>query len=147
MEQSLQSNGKSNLADDVDCLASSIISAYHNDVTIRPQARALAAYMLECKSMPLDQCLVLFSKDREKIYGIIDKLLRCESAFMDIEPRSLGIDLVSFTTAEIIQQSLDVKHYQKQKNYKCTGRKIPKIKPNILFNDNEYIWLRWLVLS
>lgn len=99
--------------------------------------------MIVCKSMSLDACLRLFTKNNLQVVNVFDKLLRSESDFMDIEPRSLGIDLVSFTTAEIIQQSLDVKHYQKNKNSKCMGRKIPKIKPNILFSDNEYIWLRW----
>lgn len=143
MESLRLSNTKSNTADDIDCLVSCIIDTCDRDVTIRPQARALAGYMLGCRSIPLNECLELFTKNRFKARDVFFKLLRCESAFMDIEPRSLGVDLVSFTTAEIIQQSLDVKHYQKRKNYKSTGRKIPKIKPNILYNDNEYVWLRW----
>ncbi|XP_025194295.1 uncharacterized protein LOC112593916 [Melanaphis sacchari] len=147
MEQSRLSNTKSTMADDIDCLASCIIETYNRDITIRPQARALAGYMLGCKFMSLSECLELFNKNRKKSRDVIDKLLSCESAFMDIEPRSLGIDLVSYTTAEIIQQSLDVKHFQKEKKHKCTGRKIPKIKPNILFNDHEYIWLRWFYKS
>lgn len=132
-----------NMVESIEFLESCIVENYHGDVTVRPQARALASFLLGCTNMTLQRCMDIFKFRRHSARCAFEKLLNCQSAFMEIQPRSLGVDLVSFKTASKMQQSLDVKHYQHTNTRECIGRKIPNIKPNHLFTDKDYIWLRW----
>lgn len=136
-----------NMVESIEFLESRIIDTYHGDVTVRPQARALASFLLGCTHMTLKRCVDIFKYHPSSCRNAFEKLLNCQSAFMDIEPRSLGVDLVSFKTASKIQQSLDVKHYQQTNTRECMGRKIPNIKPNHLFTDKDYVWLRWWAIN
>lgn len=73
---------------------------------------------------------------------MLNKLFDCESEFMGPTPRALGIDIVAYMTAGKIQQSLDVKHYQKNKTETCLDRITPNVKNNILYSDNDFMWVR-----
>lgn len=110
------------------------------DESVEPQARAVAQYMTVCKEMSADECAALFAKPGAK--RLLDKLFDCESEFMGPTPRALGIDIVVYMTAGKIQQSLDVKHYQKDKMKVCVDRVTPNIKNNILYSDNDFVWVR-----
>lgn len=110
------------------------------DESVEPQARAVAQYMLLCKEMSTDECAALFA--RPGAGRLINRLFDCESEFMGPTPRALGIDIVVHMTAGKIQQSLDVKHYQKNKLKTCLDRITPNLKSNILYTNNDLMWVR-----
>lgn len=127
------------LVTDIDYLASCIMRACE-DESVEPQARAIAQYMLVCKEMSTEECAALFARPGAK--RSLNKLFDCESEFMGPTPRALGIDIVIYTTAGKMQQSLDVKHYQKNKLKTCLDRIAPNIKSNILYSNNDFMWVR-----
>lgn len=110
------------------------------DESVEPQARAIAQYMMVCKDMSADECAALFARPGAK--RMLNKLFDCESEFMGPTPRALGVDIVAYMTAGKIQQSLDVKHYQKNKTEACLDRITPNIENNILYSDNDFMWVR-----
>lgn len=163
MERSHLSNTESDAVRDIDTLRSYIVSVLGaEDPTILPQAHALASYMVIVKKLPVDVCANRLFANPIRTRRIITRLLASQTTFMNLEPRALGVDLVSYTTAAKMQQSLDVKQYRKKVKidddelddgesgstsvnygYACLSRKTPNIKPNHLFADKEYAWLRW----
>lgn len=140
MARSALSATRSSLAEDIGYLASRMMRAL-DDVSVEPQARAIAQYMLLCKDMSRDECAALF--DKPGAGRLLDKLLDCESEFMGPAPRAVGIDVVVFTTAHKIQQSLDVKQFRIGQTEACLGRVTPNVKNTILFSDKEFIWIRF----
>lgn len=147
MEPLRLSRTESDEVRDIDTLKYCIIDTLGGDMTMLPQIHAFACYAVVVKRLPVTECVKqMRSADglgADRVRRAIARLLSCQSAFMDLEPRALGVDLVSYTTAAKMQQSLDVKHYRKTNMYECFGRKIPNIKPNHLFSDKEYVWVRW----
>lgn len=139
MARSVPSSIQSSLVADIDYLASCIMRACE-DESVEPQARAVAQYILVCKEMPADECAALLARPGAK--RPLDKLFDCESEFMGPTPRALGIDIVAYMTAGKIQQSLDVKHYRKNKLKACLDRITPNIKSNILYSNNDFMWVR-----
>lgn len=139
MAHSVPSSTQSSLVQDIDYLASCIMRACE-DESVEPQARAIAQYMILCKEMSADECAALFARPGAK--RLINKLFDCESEFMGPTPRAFGIDIVVYMTAGKFQQSLDVKHYQKNKTEICLDRITPNIKNNILYSDNDFVWVR-----
>lgn len=111
-----------------------------NDVTIRPQAYAIAQYLL-LEDLDRDTLLEKLAKPGAK--ELINKLLDCESDFLSPMARSLGVDIISYIVADKIQKSLDVKHIHIGMNSKSLDRIIPNIKPIILHTHPAFIWIRF----
>ena len=111
-----------------------------NDRTIKPQAYAIAQYLL-LEGIDRDSLLKQFSK--QGATAIVDKLLNCESDFLSTIPRSVGIDIVSYIAADKIQKSLDVKHIHVGTSAKSLDRIIPNIKPIILHTHPIFVWIRF----
>lgn len=132
-----------NLIGALDCLASQLMGRI-NDFSIEPQARAIAHYMLDIKGFSLDYCVELLSKKNAPTF--IRKLLKAESAFMGVTPRSIGIDLVVSLSRDAMQSSLNVKHLKvKQKFSNQMTRIEPEIKDRILYSHPQYIWVRYFI--
>ncbi|KAI5630599.1 p47 [Venturia canescens] len=162
MQSTAQSHTESSLEQDIVCLASRIMHVI-DDNSVEPQARAIAQYMLHSRDMKLEYACELLARPGAR--NVVNKLLDCESEFMGPTPRALGIDVVAFMTAGKIQQSLDVKHYQKTKasnvdNCESASRMnatmsaqnkapiivdriIPLIKTDLLYSDPKFIWIRY----
>lgn len=113
MASTLPSNIDVNLAEDINCLALSIMKLMDWDFTIEMQARTVAQFMLLNKKIPLDECLRLFEQNpNARTY--FEKLLDSQSEFLGPTPRSVGIDLVGCVSADKLQQSLDIKHVKQR---------------------------------
>lgn len=127
---------------DIDCLELALLDIYNGDWTMKPQLRAIASALVLKKKNDVQSLLRKFQTKPNECRVFLDKLLACETDFMDIEPRCLGVDLVAYRTADKFQQSLDVKCAEKN-SVKKNNRKIPSIKPNLLHSNNKYVWIRW----
>lgn len=155
MAHTSRSNIKLNLAADIDCLSSKIISIV-NDKTVELAARGIAQHILLSENKPLAAALGLF--DKPGADKVVWKLIASQSEFMGPTPRSIGIDLVSECSVSKIQSSLDVKHIKKNDDSKERALRetvradddsdsIDRIKPHrkidLAYSHPTYIWVRF----
>lgn len=124
-------------AREMDRVAEAIVNLLE-DPTIRPEALAIAQYMLHTERRSIDRVLEQLAKPGARAY--VEKLLACESDILGPTPRSLGIDIISFISADKIQKSLDVKHMQLTAGSKKLA---PNIKQTILYSHPDIIWIRF----
>lgn len=131
---------------DIDCLASKIISIVE-DETIIISAKGIAQHMLLSEGIVLSEAIDLLNKPGAD--KIIWKLISCQSDFMGPTPRSIGIDIVSESTASKIQSSLDVKHIKKAQEVATAStsikvdRETPRIKTDLVYSHPSTIWIRF----
>jgi len=116
------------------------------DPTMAVYARCIAYFMLFCKNMSLREALAVALCISDSDYRrFTTKLFDSETQILSYEPRAFGTNLVSARTASSMQESLNVKHFalESSGNNKHFQGKVPVIKSNILYSDNEFVWLRW----
>nr|WOJ45334.1 OrNV p47-like [Apis mellifera nudivirus] len=136
MEEEEEINNTANM----DKVANAIVGLL-NDPTIRPEALAIAQFMLHTERLNVSQILQQLAKPGARDF--VEKLLNCESEILSPTPRSLGIDITSFISADKIQKSLDVKHLHLAVGSKKLDRIIPNIKQAILYSHPTNIWIRF----
>lgn len=83
----------------------------NNDKTIRLFAKGVAQYLLLSLNMPLAKAIKLITCPGS--LKCFNRLYDTRSELFGPVPRSIGVDLISFISAEKIQQSLDIKHIKK----------------------------------
>lgn len=127
---------------DIDCLASKIISVV-NDETIITAAKGIAQHLLLSENMTLFEAEALFNKPGAN--KLVWKLISCQSECMGPTPRSIGIDIVSESTASKIQSSLDVKHIKKASEVVAVklDREKPHLKIDLAYSHPSTIWIRF----
>lgn len=134
------SNAQPFKIEQMDRVADAIVELV-NDPTVRPEALAIAQFMLHTERLCVDSILQQLVKPGAKAY--VEKLLACESDILSPTPRSLGVDITSFISADKIQKSLDVKHLHLAVGSKKLDRIIPNIKQVILYSHPNSIWIRF----
>lgn len=125
----------------LDNVAEQIVRVMDNDTTMRPQARAIAFYMLRCERLPYE--LICQQLEKPGARRLLERLLDCESDFMSPVSRSLGLDIVAYISADKIQKSLDVKHLQLADGNVKIDRITPVIKQTLLYNNPSMVWIRF----
>lgn len=116
-----------------------------NDPTIEFYMRALAHGMLGWGSVTFEEAQKLLEKPNAK--SIIQKMLECKSGFGGPEPRSIGIPIVSMSSASKMQQSLDHKKVKKSDDMEIVLDLIdiplkPKLKLSLLHSNKNTMWVR-----
>jgi hypothetical protein len=82
-----------------------------NDKTVRLFAKGVAQYLLLSLNTPLAKAIKLITCPGS--LKCFNRLYDTRSELFGPVPRSIGVDLISFISAEKIQQSLDIKHVKK----------------------------------
>lgn len=83
----------------------------NNDETVKLFAKGVAQYLLLSLNMPLSEAVKLITCPGS--LKCLNRLYNTRSELFGPVPRSIGVDLISFISAEKIQQSLDIKHVKK----------------------------------
>lgn len=128
----------------IDRLSTKLIEIFDSDSTVEFHARGLAWYILCVKHIPYTLfCEKLDKNPNTKLY--LTKLMNCQSEFSTIIPLSIGIDHISNLASGRMQKSLDVKHLRKNNETAELTQDaiIPDIKPNILYNHGDFVWIRF----
>lgn len=141
-----------------------------DDQTVRLFAKGVAQYMLLSLNMPLTKAVKLITCPGALQY--LERLYDTKSELFGPVPRSIGVDLISFISAEKIQQSLDIKHVKKSSttttstttttttiaaasagssSSSVTFAKLDRIKPqfklDLAYNHPTSIWIRFYTLN
>lgn len=116
------------------------------DPTLMLQYKCIARFMLRNEKLTLDMCKKLVAKKSFTYYFY--KLISSESRFLDPTVTAVGLDFITESTASLIQNALNVKHFKRNVTNTITmTRIVPIIKFDLLYSHADYIWIRYFSLS
>lgn len=129
-------------ATEIEILSEKIQDAL-NDYSISNYTLGFAQCLIFQEKFEFEKCLEIVKKKRFPEF--FSKLLKSTSEIYGFTPRSVGITNVEMALRKSLQSSLNVKQMKHLPNDLFISSKIiiPEIDEDMLYNHNEYIWIRF----